>query len=504
LHPKSSDSALPEVFVSTTELSRRVSQGIKDGALRPIGPKVYTRNLRDPPELLVKRHLWQLVSALVPGALIADRTALEIKPAPDGSIFVVSDRKRDLELPGVVIRPRRGAPPQAGHDQPFTGGLYLSSEARAYLDNMAPSRSYGGRARRTLTRAELETRLDDKIRSHGAPALNKLRDLARQLAPQLGREAELRELERIIAALLGTHEARLVTPRGRARQAGAPYDPDRIHLLEALHRELRAGAPVTRLAHERDPEGRATLAFFEAYFSNFIEGTRFSVDEAAEIVFHNIIPGQRPEDAHDIAETWRIVSDPVEMARTPATPAELLELLRARHATVMGARPDKHPGVFKTATNQAGSTVFVAPELVQGTLIQGFDLYRSLDTPFARAVYLMFLVAEVHPFTDGNGRISRIMMNAELLAAGEERIIIPTVLRDSYISSLKALSHRADPRPFIRVITFAQRWVAAIPWASLATTTAVLTSCHAFLESQEAEDQGVGLRLPDGLPPGVA
>ena len=71
------------------------------------------------------------------------------------------------------------------------------------------------------------------------------------------------------------------------------------------------------------------------------------------------------------------------MARTPATPADLIELLRARHATVMGARPDKHPGVFKTATNQAGSTVFVAPELVQGTLIQGFDLYRSLEQPGA-------------------------------------------------------------------------------------------------------------------------
>jgi hypothetical protein len=38
------------------------------------------------------------------------------------------------------------------------------------------------------------------------------------------------------------------------------------------------------------PEAFANLAFFEAYFSNFVEGTEFVVDEAAEIVFGNQIP----------------------------------------------------------------------------------------------------------------------------------------------------------------------------------------------------------------------
>ena len=44
---------------------------------------------------------------------------------------------------------------------------------------------------------------------------------------------------------------------------------------------------------------------------------------------------------------------------------------------------------------------------------------NSLDTPFARAVFIMFLVSEVHPFVDGNGRIAPIMKRAELVAAGE-------------------------------------------------------------------------------------
>jgi hypothetical protein len=74
----------------------------------------------------------------MPGALIADRTALEFKPSTDGSLFVVSDRKRVLELPGVIVRPRKGPPPLVDIDLPFIGTLYQSSDARAYLDNMVP------------------------------------------------------------------------------------------------------------------------------------------------------------------------------------------------------------------------------------------------------------------------------------------------------------------------------------------------------------------------------
>ena len=112
----------------------------------------------------------------------------------------------------------------------------------------------------------------------------------------------------------------------------------------------------------------------------------------------------------------------------------------------MSARPDRHPGQYKTQKNRAGSTEFVAPDLVRGTLGQGFKGLLSLATPFQRAVFMMFLVAEVHPFSDGNGRLSRIMMNAELVSAGEQRIIVPTIYRTNYLAALKAISTEQAPR----------------------------------------------------------
>jgi hypothetical protein len=486
---------LPEVFVSNVSIKSAVSRAMAQGRIRRIATKLYTFNLDDPPEQIVRRALWELVAAYAPGALIADRTAIENRPAADGSIFVVSHRKRDIELPGLTIRSRSGAAPLES-DRPFVGGLRLASTARAFLDNLVPSRKRSGDVSRTLTRTELEDRLDAVIRRSGTDGLNALRDEAQRIAPLIARDAEYAALDRLIGALLGTREDRLASERAKARGAGTPFDPERLKLFEALHIELRSTAPFSRPAEQRSVQARSVLAFYEAYFSNFIEGTEFDVNEAADIVFNNVIPRDRPEDAHDVLGTWQIVSDPVEMARTPRNPAMLMSLMQSRHTLLMGAGPDKQPGRFKREANRAGSTLFVAPDQVAGTLARGFEYYDSLETPFSRAVFMMFLVSEVHPFVDGNGRIARIMMNAELVAAGEERIIIPTVYRSNYLTALKAMSQSSQPMPIIRTLDFARKWVAAVPWTDLESSRRVLETCHAFVDPIEADDRGIRLRLP--------
>src|SRR5439155_23532784 len=118
------------------------------------------------------------------------------------------------------------------------------------------------------------------------------------------------------------------------------------------------------------------LPFFGAYFSNFIEGTEFAVEEAREIVFEGVIPPARPEDGHDGMGTCRLVSDRSEMSRLPASANELVGLLKSRHRILLEGRPEKHPAVFKNEANRLGNVEFVAPTLVEGTLREGFDFYR--------------------------------------------------------------------------------------------------------------------------------
>ena len=264
-----------------------------------------------------------------------------------------------------------------------------------------------------------------------------------------------------------------------------------IKLFEAL----KASAPIHRRARETTSQANTNLSFFEAYFSNFIEGTEFEINEAVDIVFNGRIPNDRPEDAHDVLGTFRIVSDTTEMSRLPGSAEELSQLLKSRHAVFMELRPDKHPGAYKIKNNQAGSSLFVAPELVEGTLEKGFEIYQSLNVPLYRAIFMMFLISEIHPFTDGNGRAARIMMNAELVAADEEKIIIPTVYRSNYLSSLKALTHNGLTDPLIRTLDFAQKYTRSLDWHNFEEARHQLTETNAFMDPNEADETGVRLKL---------
>ena len=123
----------PEVFVSDMAISRAVSRAVKAGRLRRLASRLYTSNLSDPADLVVKRHLWNIVAGYFPAGLIADRTALENVPARDGSVCLISKAGKDIHLPGYVLRPRRGVLPLPT-DKPFLFGLFISSTARAYLE----------------------------------------------------------------------------------------------------------------------------------------------------------------------------------------------------------------------------------------------------------------------------------------------------------------------------------------------------------------------------------
>jgi hypothetical protein len=484
--PEFSVAGSPEVFVSNTAISKAVYEAVDRGELRKIGSRLYTRNLTEEPERLVRRNWYHLITSYYPDALITDRTALENKPAEDGSIFLISEKKSEVDLPGIVLRPRKGPGP-LDTDQLFVGGARLASTARAYLENMRVSRARGGRIPRTLSRPELEQRLDELLRARGEGALNKLRDDARAIAPKLDLNDEYEVLNDLIGAFLGTREAETESDVGRARTAGRPYDPDRIDLFESLFAALRAAIPDPRPAPARDSEGNATLAFFEAYFSNFIEGTEFTVGEAREIVFEGAIPTERPQDAHDVLGTFRIVSDMATMSIRPENYEQFDTILRRHHAIVMDARPDKSPGAYKSKGNQAGSTIFVDPGLVNGTLEKGYEFYRALEEPFQKAVFMMIMISEVHPFADGNGRVARIMMNAELVAGGQERLIIPTAYRTDYLGALKAFSKNSRMEPVIQMLDAAQRYTSLIDWSTFESASAMLETTNAFSKGEDAK-----------------
>ena len=445
------------IFFANSSRSAEFARATKAGKLRKIASKLYTDDLNSPPEDIVRRHFLEIASHFYPGALISHRSSLEGRISPRGKLHLtlpgaVATVRR---LPGLEIRIWRGPAPQADDTRtPLVDSkvLFTSCQARAVLENLQIARAHGGDESKTLSAVELERWLDRYLRVFGLNWLDQLRQQAETLARKFDWQRELRALNQLVAAINGeTTEYRLTTDFMRSRAQGKPFDPERMTLFGTFHARLAAEhfkelpkPPIQELENR---------AFWEAYFSNFIEGTKFTVEEARVIVYDReaakALESKRPDDAHDIRETYRLIIDPKVSDEVPKDPAHLLELLKRRHARMMASRLNIEPGVFKKTANEFGSRVFVAPELVSETLVRGWPASRDLPTAPARALYVLFLIAEVHPFIDGNGRISRLAMNAELEASGQPRLFIPTSFRTDYLTVLEALTTNSNPAPLI-------------------------------------------------------
>jgi len=301
-------------------------------------------------------------------------------------------------------------------------------------------------------------------------------------------QTEFDKLNKLISALLTTKPSKILTsPLAVARALGNPYDKHRIELFEKLFIELQQQPYKESQDINKEINAFRNFAFFEAYFSNYIEGTIFEIEEAKSIIQTETPIPNRDEDSHDILGTYRLVSNQTEMSTTPSNPDELLNIVLYRHQILLGARTSKKPGQFKDKNNRAGETHFVDHTLVRGTIIKGFDYYQALQEPFAKAAYIMFMISEIHPFLDGNGRIARVMMNAELAKANQTRIIIPTVYRDDYLGALRRLTRNDDPAAYIRMLQRAQEFSASLLATDMQALENHLTVSNAFKEHDEAK-----------------
>lgn len=484
------DNTLPlrfqEIIFSSSNptISRKISKLQQEGQLVKIAPRIYTPNIHDDPKELIKRNIFKIIGHQYPGSLLSHRSAFEYKPTGTGDLFVTSTYSRKIKLPGLTVNLMKG-PAAIDGDNLFTDGLYVSQRERAFLENFEESRNTD-QASKTLSLSEIEDKLEQIVRVNGEAALNEVRDRAREIATELGMEKAFKKLNKLISAMLTTKPATLLTsPVAIARAFGEPYDPSRIALFEKLFITLQQREFASVPEQNTSLKSFQNFALFEAYFSNFIEGTRFKIQEAQEIIETGKPMLSRDDDSHDVLGTYQLVSSKAEMSITPSTPEELIQLLKERHRVLLSARLSKHPGELKERNNYAGDTEFVDFTLVRGTLIRGFDFYRGLSDPFAKAAFMMFLVSEVHPFSDGNGRLARIMMNAELVKEGQTKIIIPTVFREDYIGALRLLTTQQQPDTYIRMLQRAQQFSATLVGEDLVAINDVLTKSNAFKEGDE-------------------
>lgn len=257
----------------------KISKMLREEKIRKIAPRIYTTNLEEEPSEILKRNILEIIGKLYPGAVLSHRSAFEFKPTSTNQIFVTYTYTKKIKLPGVTINFLEGKGAAEGDNKLF-GELYVSSKERAFLENLQITKKTGPEAK-TLSLPQIEEKLDDILRINGEGALNRIRDKARELSQTLEMPREFEYLNKIIGALFSTKPSKVLkSDLALSRAAGFPYDRNRIELFEILFTYLHNMEFKNRPENNLSANSFRNFAFFEAYFSNYIERTVFEVAEA--------------------------------------------------------------------------------------------------------------------------------------------------------------------------------------------------------------------------------
>ena len=93
--------------------------------------------------------------------------------------------------------------------------------------------------------------------------------------------------------------------------------------------------------------------------------------------------------------------------------------------------------------------------LLNDKMAQLIDWYNSEEHalhPIERAAKAHADFVSIHPFIDGNGRTSRLLMNLELLKAGYPPCVITVENRLAYYEALDQWMAHGKTKPFIQLV----------------------------------------------------
>jgi Fic family protein len=246
--------------------------------------------------------------------------------------------------------------------------------------------------------------------------------------------------------------------------AETPYDvPDmQIEAARALARRVREMRDTGALSPEVLGKLRRYFKVKNIYHSNAIEGNILNVGETRLVVEQGLTLTGRPlkdqAEAKNLAEAIDFLEV---LARSPDEPITESDV-RQIHYLVLKGVDDKESGKYRTVAVEIGGSQFKPPgpesvpaemaafgEWLQKASVPN-RLFKSDDAILAAAAAHTRFVT-IHPFIDGNGRVSRLLMNLLLMRYTFPIAVIAREDRIRYYDTLEA-SQSSDLGPFVQLL----------------------------------------------------
>ena len=185
------------------------------------------------------------------------------------------------------------------------------------------------------------------------------------------------------------------------------------------------------------------------YTSNAIEGNTLTLRETAEVIEHGItVGGKTLKDHLEAADHYNAVLWTRAQAAQAMAAGE--NTVRELHRRIVARSEPDIAGIYSPHRRRiAGSPAVFPNPLKVPELMQAFGswLGQAPLTPDA-AFEAHFRLTAIHPFSDGNGRTARLLMNLQLIRGGYVPMTVRLEDRKRYLDALEHGSVAGDVGPF--------------------------------------------------------
>ena len=191
------------------------------------------------------------------------------------------------------------------------------------------------------------------------------------------------------------------------------------------------------------------------YASNALEGNTLSLVETKVVLEDGITIGGKPlKDHYETVGHAKAFDEIINLSKNTTFTENDIKLL---HKLFYEKIDNEKAGEYRTSqVIITGSDVELPKpeeldEKMHEFILQLPKLKAELHpVEYAAMVHIIFV--NIHPFTDGNGRVARLLMNLALLQSGYNIVVIPPVVRADYISAIQK-TNNGNNADFINFIS---------------------------------------------------